>query len=131
MKDDSLNKLAVKSGIFFVVCQMLIRGISFATTPIYTRLLSTEQFGQIRVYESWLQIAVPIMSLCLWRSVERAKYDMREKFDSYTSAVQNLSYISIALMTGMEVQNVIHNLISMELKGIIHSVGKNQYVLSI
>ena len=100
MKDDSLNKLAVKSGIFFVVCQMLIRGISFATTPIYTRLLSTEQFGQIRVYESWLQIAVPIMSLCLWRSVERAKYDMREKFDSYTSAVQNLSYISIALMTG-------------------------------
>ena len=101
MKDDSLNKLAVKSGIFFVVCQMLIRGISFATTPIYTRLLSTEQFGQIRVYESWLQIAVPIMSLCLWRSVERAKYDMREKFDSYTSAVQNLSYISIALMTGI------------------------------
>ena len=37
----------------------------------------------------------------------------------------------IALMTGMEVQNVIHNLISMELKGIIHSVGKNQYVLNI
>ncbi|WP_416387255.1 DprA-like winged helix domain-containing protein [Coprococcus catus] len=37
----------------------------------------------------------------------------------------------IALLTGMEVQNVIHNLISMELKGIIHSVGKNQYVLNI
>lgn len=101
MKDDSLNKLAVKSGIFFVVCQLLIRGISFITTPLYTRLLSTEQFGQIRVYESWLQIAVPIMSLCLWKSVERAKYDMREKFDSYTSAVQNLSYISIVLMTGV------------------------------
>ena len=46
MKDESLNKLAVKSGIFFVVCQMLIRGISFATTPIYTRLLSTEQFQE-------------------------------------------------------------------------------------
>ena len=37
----------------------------------------------------------------------------------------------IADMTGMEIQGVIHCLISMELKGIIHRVGKNQYVLSI
>jgi len=37
----------------------------------------------------------------------------------------------IAAMTGMEVQEVIHSLISMELKGIIHRVGKNQYVLNI
>ena len=68
MKDESLNKLAVKSGIFFVVCQMLIRGISFATTPIYTRLLSTEQFGQIRVYESWLQADHVIMSVAKCRT---------------------------------------------------------------
>lgn len=101
MKDESLNRLAVKSGIFFVASSLLVRGISFLTTPIYTRLLSTEQFGEIRVYESWLMIAVPIMSLCLWKSVERAKYDMREKFDSYTSAVQNLSYLSIAFMIGL------------------------------
>ena len=44
MKDDSLNRRAVKSGFFFVVCQLLVRGISFITTPVYTRLLSTEQF---------------------------------------------------------------------------------------
>ena len=101
MKDESLNRRAVKSGFFFVVSQILVRGISFITTPVYTRLLSTEQFGQIRVYESWLQIAVPVMSLCLWKSVERAKYDMRERFDAYTSSVQNLSYISIAFMIGI------------------------------
>ena len=101
MADESLNKRAVKSGFFFVVSQMLVRGISFITTPVFTRLLSTEQFGQVRVYESWLQIAVPIMSLCLWKSVERAKYDMREKFDAYTSAVQALSYMSIAFFVGL------------------------------
>ena len=98
MNDNSLNKRAVKSGIFFVVCQMLVRGISFLSTPIYTRLMSTEQIGIVKIYDSWLQIAVPFMSLCLWKSVERAKYDMRQEFDSYTSATQNLSYISIALM---------------------------------
>ena len=93
MKDESLNRKAVKSGIYFVVSQILIRGITFITTPVFTRLLSTEQFGEIRVYESWLQIAVPIMSLCLWKSVERAKYDMRDEFDAYTSSTQSLSNI--------------------------------------
>lgn len=101
MKDDSLNKRAVKSGLFFVLSQILVRAISFITTPVFTRLLSTEQFGQIRVYESWLQIAVPIMSLCLWKSVERAKYDVHERFDAYTSSVQNLSYISITCMVAL------------------------------
>ncbi len=37
----------------------------------------------------------------------------------------------LSIMTGMRVQEVIQTLITMELKGIIHRVGKNQYVLSI
>ena len=37
----------------------------------------------------------------------------------------------IAALTGMDVQCIIHCLVRMELKGIIHRVGKNQYVLSI
>lgn len=37
----------------------------------------------------------------------------------------------IAVLTGMDVQGIIHCLVRMELKGIIHRVGKNQYVLSI
>lgn len=93
---NKLNKLALKAGVFYIIGQLFIRGITFLTTPIYTRLLSTAQYGEIRVYESWLLIMVPVMSLCLWRSVDRAKYDMGEKYNEYVSAVQTLSYISIA-----------------------------------
>lgn len=95
MQDNKLNKLALKAGIFYIIGQLFIRGITFLTTPIYTRLLSTSQYGEIRVYESWLLIMVPIMSLCLWRSVDRAKYDMGEKYNEYVSSVQTLSYMSI------------------------------------
>lgn len=93
---DKLNKLALKAGIFYILGQLFIRGITFLTTPVYTRLLSTAQYGEIRVYESWLLIMVPVMSLCLWRSVDRAKYDVGEKYNEYVSAVQTLSYLSIA-----------------------------------
>lgn len=92
---DKLNRLALKAGIFYILGQLCIRGLTFIVTPILTRLLSTAQYGQIRVYESWLQIMVPVMSLCLWRSVDRAKYDMGDKYNAYVSSVQSLSYFSI------------------------------------
>ncbi len=37
----------------------------------------------------------------------------------------------LALMTGMDIQEVMKDLITMELKGIINRIGKNQYVLSV
>lgn len=98
---NKLNKLALKAGIFYIIGQLFIRGITFLTTPVYTRLLSTAQYGEIRVYESWLLIMVPVMSLCLWRSVDRAKYDMGEKYNEYVSSVQTLSYLSIFAFFGI------------------------------
>lgn len=101
MQDSKLNKLALKAGVFYIVGQLFIRGITFLTTPVYTRLLSTAQYGEIRVYESWLLIMVPVMSLCLWRSVDRAKYDMGDKYNEYVSSVQSLSYLSILMFFGI------------------------------
>ena len=92
----SLNRIALKAGAFYTVSQLFVRGISFIMTPVYTRLLSQEQYIQIKNYESWLLIFAPVMSLCLWRSVERAKYDVKDRFNEYVSSVQTLSYISIS-----------------------------------
>ena len=96
-RDGELNNLALKAGFFYVLTQLIVRGITFITTPIYTRLVSTEQYGQLRVYESWLLILVPLMSLGLYRSLEKAKIDFGDKYDEYVSSVQSLSYISISV----------------------------------
>ena len=93
---NALNKKAFKAGIFYIISQLFVRGITFIMTPVYTRLLSQVQYNQIKIYESWLLIFAPIMSLCLWRSVERAKYDVKERFNEYVSSVQTLSYLSIS-----------------------------------
>ena len=80
-QDASLNRRAFKAGIFYIVSQLIVRGITFLMTPVFTRLLSQTQYNQYKIYESWLLIFAPVMSLCLWRSVERAKYDVKEKFN--------------------------------------------------
>ena len=97
----SLNKMAFTSGFFYILAQLAVRGLTFALTPIYSRLLSPAQYGEIRVFESWLLIAYPRFSLCLWKSVDVAKYDFRNKFNEYVSSVHTLSYIAIAFFFGI------------------------------
>ncbi len=42
----------VKAGLWFFICTVLQKGIVFLTVPIFTRLLTTEQYGLLTVYQS-------------------------------------------------------------------------------
>ena len=53
-KIDSLS-LPVKASIAFMLCSFLQRGISTLTTPIFTRILTTEQYGYYNIFNSWLE----------------------------------------------------------------------------
>lgn len=48
--------IGVKVSVALVICSLFQKGIQMITTPIFTRLLTTEQYGQISVYFSWLTI---------------------------------------------------------------------------
>lgn len=52
------NNLSIiaKASLWFMFCGIIQKGISVLTTPIFTRLLSTTQYGQFSIFNSWLQI---------------------------------------------------------------------------
>lgn len=100
-KDKSLNKTAFKAGTFFIVSQILVRGLSFLVVPFYSRFLTTEQFGLFKVFESWLLILVPVVSLGLYRSVEVALYDYKDEFANFTSNIVFLGAILFMLFSGL------------------------------
>ena len=104
-----LNRKAAIAGAFYVFAQLFVRGITFIVTPIYSRLVSQAQYGEIRVYESWLLIMVPLMSLCLYRSVERAKFDFPDSFEEYVSSAQTLSYLTILAGSLLYTEQLWHN----------------------
>ena len=58
--------VAAKAGIWFVFCNLLTKGISTITVPIFTRLLTTEEYGTYSIYLSWLNIFTIITSLNLY-----------------------------------------------------------------
>lgn len=88
------NKLPVqiKASFWFLVCSFMQQGVSVITTPIFTRLLSTAEYGQYSVFYSWQNIISIFVSLRLYYGVYTqglVKFeDDRKKF---SSSLQGLS----------------------------------------
>ena len=59
----------VRASFWFLICSFLQKGISFLTTPIFTRLLSTAEYGQYTVFYSWLDFTSIFVSLRLYYGV--------------------------------------------------------------
>ncbi|MCY6370503.1 lipopolysaccharide biosynthesis protein [Clostridium ganghwense] len=83
----------IKGGIWYTIGNLFLQGISFLTTPIFTRMLSTSEYGVLGVYSTWLAIFTSIISLGLVSSVSRAKYDFEEQYNDFLSSILLLSTI--------------------------------------
>lgn len=55
----------IKASIWFAICNFLQKGISMLTTPIFTRILSTQQYGVFTVYQSWYSLLLIFATLNL------------------------------------------------------------------
>lgn len=84
------NKV-LKSGIWYTVSSIAIRAVAIITSPIYTSMLTTENYGRANTFNSYVEVFNIITCLCIVYSIGRAKIDFEEKFDEYMSAMQGLS----------------------------------------
>lgn len=87
---ESSNRKALKAGLWYTICNFVIRGINFLTTPIFTRLLSKADYGAYTNYSSWLSLLTILTTLDLYTSVARAKIDYEDDLDGYVSSIQIL-----------------------------------------
>ncbi len=100
MAQDKKNKSAeaLKAGVWYTVCNFIIKGVTFLTTPIFSRLLSKADFGTVTNFNSWLSILAIVGTLHLYSSVSRAKFEYEDDFEGYLSSIVSLgSMVSAAL----------------------------------
>lgn len=81
------TSLAVKAGFWYVISNFLLKGISFITIPIFSRLMSTEDYGEFSNYTSWQATLLIIVGAELYNTLSRAYYDYKEEYDQYVSSV--------------------------------------------
>lgn len=78
---------------------MLVAGINFFTIPIFTRLLSTEEYGIVNVYTAWVQICTIFVGLKADGSIGSAKANLPEnEQDSYHLSVLTLGLLSFVVI---------------------------------
>lgn len=87
------NKV-VKAGSWYTITNFFTKGLSFLTLPIFTRLLSTADYGTVNIYNSYLGIITIVFSLDLVASVQRGKFDFKENYNQFISSVLFLGIIS-------------------------------------
>ena len=84
------NKV-VKSGIWYTISSIAIRAVAIITSPIYTSMLPTKDYGLANTFNSWIEVFNIFTCLCIVYSIGRAKIDFKDKFDEYMSSLQALS----------------------------------------
>ena len=91
--------VAAKCSLWFAFSSVFQKGISLITTPLFTRLLTTEQYGQFSVFQSWYQIICIFATLNLSYGVFNngmTKYPQDR--DKYMSSMQGLSTVVTLLL---------------------------------
>lgn len=90
----------VKASFWFMLCSLLQKGISVISTPIFTRLLSTSEYGQYGVFNSWLNIVTVFVTMRMYYSTYSqglVKYeDDRARF---SSSMQGLLFALVLFWT--------------------------------
>lgn len=91
---DKYRQLPVqlRASFWFLICSFMQKGISIITTPIFTRLLSTAEYGQYNVFNSWFSILSIFITLSLYNGTYLqglVKFDKLK--DEYSSSLQGLS----------------------------------------
>ena len=91
--------LSKKAAIWYVVCNMLQKGVAFLVIPLYVRFLSTSEYGQYTIFQSWCNIIIIFATMNLYCGVfTKAMVDYSDDRDRYTSTMQGLSTIITTLL---------------------------------
>lgn len=81
------NNKAIKSGVWYLFSDFLLRAIGLVTTPFFTRLLTKSDFGAYSNYHSWQLIINIFITMNISATLISAKYDYKKEFDQYILSI--------------------------------------------
>ena len=100
--------LVIKVSVSYAICNVLQKCLSFITLPLFTRLLTTDQYGQYTVYQSWLGIISIFLTLNLaYGSFSTAMVKYEKDRDGYIASLEGICLVlsTIFLIIYLPFQN--------------------------
>jgi O-antigen/teichoic acid export membrane protein len=85
------NNLAFRSGSAYMLSNILINATSLLTAPIFSRLLTTSDYGIVSNFMAWQSIGLIFIGLGLAYTIGNAKIDFPDELNQFISSIQTLS----------------------------------------
>ena len=84
----------IKASSAYALCSIIQKGLRFITLPLFTRLLSTEQYGQVTVFGSWTNLLTVFLTLQLpYGSFSKAMVKFENRRDAYVASVEGICIV--------------------------------------
>ena len=97
----------VKASLWFTISSVIQKGIALLSTPIFTRLLTTEQYGVYSVYQTWYSIILIFATLNLYAGVyNNGLTKWSEDSKRFTSSLLGLSTTITLLLSLLYLANM-------------------------
>lgn len=81
-------KSLIKNSFLFAIGSIGSKAISFFMLPLYTRMLTTSDYGQLDILQTTISLLIPLVTLQVVEAVFRFSVDMRDK-DSASKVLTN------------------------------------------
>ena len=94
-----LGQAAFKAGVWYIISNIVVKAVTVITTPVFTRLMTTAEYGTVQTFISWHSLLLPIFTINLNYSIGRAKLDFPEQMDDYLGSMQLLSALISAAIS--------------------------------
>ncbi len=92
----------VRASFWFLICSFMQKGISVITMPVITRLLTTSQYGQYNVFDSWLKILTIFITLQIYMGVySQGLVKFSEDREVFSSSLQGLTLVLVTIWTAI------------------------------
>lgn len=90
------------SFIIYFIGTVLLQGINFITTPIFTRILSTNEYGITSIFNTWVAIFAVFIGCQVTGSIATARvHKSAEQLDNYMKSIMVLSLIGAAIISSL------------------------------
>ncbi|WP_458411751.1 lipopolysaccharide biosynthesis protein [Schinkia sp. CFF1] len=96
-----LKNKGTKAGSFYLFGNLFNKAIVFLTTPIFTRMMSTSDYGIVNTYLSWVTILSVVVGLSLGNSIRNAYIDFKEEIEDYISSIFFLSLLNFLVTSAI------------------------------
>lgn len=88
-----MKNKGTNASVLYLIATLFNKGIAFLTVPIFTRLLSTADYGMVTTYNAWVDILTVILSLALYMAIRIAFVDLRDEKRAFLNTVISFTLV--------------------------------------